>query len=88
MIHMSAALASEMSAFLFCIGPGLDLRPDGGLSWSTYVPLESRDGSFGIAMGYGLDGRRIWFPGRDKGFFSSPQRPDQLWAPSSLLPNG
>jgi hypothetical protein len=38
-------------------------------------------------MGYGLDGRGS-IPGRGKEFFSSPQRSDWLWDPSSLLSNG
>jgi hypothetical protein len=39
-----------------------------------------------ITMGYGLDG-----PGSIPGsvrFLSSPQRPDRLWGPPSLLSNG
>jgi hypothetical protein len=45
----------------------------------TYSPV-------GIATSYGLDG-----PGSIPGsvrFFSSPQRPDRLWGPPSLLSNG
>jgi hypothetical protein len=41
----------------------------------------------GIATGYGLDGRGS-IPGRGKRLFSTPQRPDRLWGPPSLLPNG
>jgi hypothetical protein len=42
----------------------------------------------GIATGlYGLEDRGS-IPGRGKRFFSSPQRPDRLWGPSSLLSNG
>jgi hypothetical protein len=38
-------------------------------------------------MGYRLDG---WgsIPGRGKRFFSSPQRPEKFWGPSSLISNG
>jgi hypothetical protein len=36
---------------------------------------------------YGLDGRDS-IPGRDKRFVSTPQRPDRLWGPPSLLSNG
>jgi hypothetical protein len=46
----------------------------------------SRDSSVGIATGYRLD-----CPGPIPGstrFFSSPQRQDRLWDPSSLMPNG
>jgi hypothetical protein len=46
----------------------------------------NRDSSVGIATGYRLDGRSS-IPGRDK-IFSSPQRPDRLWGPPSLLFNG
>jgi hypothetical protein len=35
---------------------------------------------------YGLDGQGS-IPGRDKKFFSIPQRSYRLWGPSSLLPN-
>jgi hypothetical protein len=38
--------------------------------------------SVGIVMGYRLDGSR------GKRFFSSPQNPDKLWGPPSLLSNG
>lgn len=40
-----------------------------------------------IAMGYEPDGRDS-IPERGKRLFSTPQRPDQLWAPPSLLLNG
>jgi hypothetical protein len=46
----------------------------------------SRGSSVGVVTGYGLD-----VPGSIPGsarFFSSPQRPDRLWGPSSLLSNG
>jgi hypothetical protein len=39
-----------------------------------------------IVTGYGLDGPSL-IPGRVK-FFSSPQHPDRLWGPPSLLSNG
>jgi hypothetical protein len=48
---------------------------------------KSKDGLFGIATGFGLDGQGS-LPGRSKKFFSTPQRPDQLWGPPSLLCNG
>jgi hypothetical protein len=49
----------------------------------------SRDSSVGIATGYGLDGRRVGVrvPVGPR-IFSSPHRPDRLWGPPSLLPNG
>jgi hypothetical protein len=47
----------------------------------------SRDASVGIVTGYRLDGRGS-IPGRGKIFFSSPQRPDRLLGPPSLLSNG
>jgi hypothetical protein len=51
------------------------------------VSCRSRDSSVGIPTGYGLDG---WgsLPGRGKRFFSTPQSPDRLWGPPSLLPSG
>jgi hypothetical protein len=47
----------------------------------------SRDNSVGIAMGYRMDGRGS-IPDTGKTLFSSPQRPDRLWGPPSLLSNG
>jgi hypothetical protein len=46
-----------------------------------------RDSSVGIATRYGLDGRDS-VPGRGRRSFSTPQRPDPLWGPPSLLSNG
>jgi hypothetical protein len=56
--------------------------------WSLiFYRLWIRDSLVSITMGYGLDG---WgsIPGRAKRFFSTPQHPDQLWGPPSLLLNG
>jgi hypothetical protein len=49
-------------------------------------PYASQDRSVDTAMGYRLDdwGSTL---GRDKIFFSSPQHPDWLWGPPSLLFN-
>jgi hypothetical protein len=45
--------------------------------------------SVGIAMGYGLNGRRIGFiSGRGKKFGSSSRRPDRLRGPPSFVANG
>jgi hypothetical protein len=43
----------------------------------------------GIATGYGLNDRGVGVrvPVGPR-IFCSPQRPDRLWGPSSLLPNG
>jgi hypothetical protein len=43
--------------------------------------------SVGIAAGYLLDGQG-WIPCRSQRFFSSPQRPDRLCDPPSILSNG
>jgi hypothetical protein len=49
----------------------------------------SRDSVVGIATGYGLDyrgvGVRVPVGSR---ILSSPSRPDRLWGPPNLLPNG
>jgi hypothetical protein len=49
----------------------------------------SRDSSVGIATRYGLNDRNVGVrvPAGSK-MFSSPQRPDRLWGPPSLLSNG
>jgi hypothetical protein len=51
--------------------------------------LRSRDNAVGMATGYGLDGRRVGVrvPVGSR-IFTSPRRPDWLWGPPSLLPNG
>jgi hypothetical protein len=46
----------------------------------------SQGNSVAIATDYGLYGRSL-IPGKNK-FFSSLQRPDQIWAQHSLLSNG
>jgi hypothetical protein len=48
---------------------------------------ESQDSSVGIVTANGLDGQGS-IPSRRKRFFSTPQHPDQLWAPPSLSPMG
>jgi hypothetical protein len=52
------------------------------LPWIQYI--RNRDSSADIGAGYRLDGRGS-IPGSGKNFFSSPQRPDRLWGPPSLL---
>jgi hypothetical protein len=52
-----------------------------------YTVNRSRDSSFGIAMGYGLDDQGSIHV-RGKRFFFSSRHPDQLWGPSSLLASG
>jgi hypothetical protein len=54
--------------------------------WRYTVWLLNADISVGIAKGYGLDGRGS-ISGRGKKFFFTPQRPDWLWDPPSLLYN-
>jgi hypothetical protein len=43
----------------------------------------------GIATGYGLDDREVGVrvPVTSR-IFCSPRRPDRVWGPPSLLPNG
>jgi hypothetical protein len=48
---------------------------------------DSQYSSMGTATGYGLDGRGS-IPGRVKRRFSTPQYPDRLWSPPSILSNG
>jgi hypothetical protein len=49
----------------------------------------SRSSVVGIATGYGLDdwGVEVRVPVGSR-IFSSPNRPDRLWGPPKLLPNG
>jgi hypothetical protein len=47
----------------------------------------SRDSSVVIVTGYRLEGLDS-IPVRGRNFFSFPQRPDQLWGPTSLLSKG
>jgi hypothetical protein len=60
-------------------------------SWSRSIlrGLPSYESSVGIATGYGMkDWRiRVRVPVGSR-IFPSPCRPDQLWGPPSLLPNG
>jgi hypothetical protein len=45
-----------------------------------------RDSTSGVATGYALEGPGSIFS--SERFISSPQRPDRLWGPPSLLSNG
>jgi hypothetical protein len=56
------------------------------LMWYITLWKRCQDSSVGIVTGYGLDGR-ILIPGRGKRFLSTPQCPDRLWGPPSLLSN-
>jgi hypothetical protein len=48
-----------------------------------------RGSAVDIATAYGLDERDVGVPSPDGvRMFSSPYRPDRLWAPPSLLSNG
>jgi hypothetical protein len=53
-------------------------------------PTDNRDSSLGIEtrLRAGRPRRLSSISGRDKRFFSSPQHPDELWGPPSLLFNG
>jgi hypothetical protein len=55
-------------------------------TFNRYSPIFS---SVGIATGYGLDDRGVGFrvPVGSR-IFSSPNSPDRLWGPPSLLYNG
>jgi hypothetical protein len=53
------------------------------MSYEYFVSYLS---SVSIATGYGLVGRGS-IPGRGKRLVSTPQRPDRLWGPPSLLYN-
>jgi hypothetical protein len=54
-----------------------------------YYSEDSRDSSVGIATGYGLDDRGVGVRVPvGSTIFSSPQHPDQLRCPLSLLSNG
>jgi hypothetical protein len=50
----------------------------------------SHDSSVGIALGYGLEdwGSKSSIPRGGWEYFSSPQGPERLWGPPSLLSNG
>jgi hypothetical protein len=52
----------------------------------SHCHYRSLDSSVSIATGYGLD---IWgsIPARGKKFVSTPQNPELLWGPPSLLSN-
>jgi hypothetical protein len=49
----------------------------------TICKNRSRGSSGSIVSDYGLDDRGS-IPGRGRGFFSQPLRPDRLWGPPSL----
>jgi hypothetical protein len=48
---------------------------------------KSQDTLVNIVTGHRLDGQGL-IPGKDKSFFCTPQRPDQLLDPHSLLSSG
>jgi hypothetical protein len=52
----------------------------------SHIIRKIRDSSELIATDYWLDGRDS-IPGRSKRFLSTPQSPDWLWGPTSLLSN-
>jgi hypothetical protein len=56
---------------------------------NTYHPIRSQSSVVGIATSYGVDDRRfgVRVPVGTR-IFSSPSRPDRLWGPPNLLPNG
>jgi hypothetical protein len=61
-----------VDSYPFCIGP----------CW-----IRSQDSSISVVTGYRLVSQGL-IPGRGKTFLSSPQHPDWLWGPHSLLTNG
>jgi hypothetical protein len=77
---------------IFCMKKGCVCTSVCGPKYSYLIrkssPLNLRHKvHVGNATSYELDGRGS-IPGRAKRFFSSPQRPDRLWSPLSLLHNG
>jgi hypothetical protein len=65
-------------------------KKDGKYSLAFYTGCpKSRDSVVGIATGYGLDdqGVGVGVP-LEARIFTSPCRPDRLWGPPSLPPNG
>jgi hypothetical protein len=58
-----------------------------GGEFLDYLSDWSRDSLVGMALSYGLDdrGSRVRMPA---GAGNSPPRPERLWGPPSLLPNG
>jgi hypothetical protein len=73
---LTASMCSADMDVTRCSGPSTD---------EITVPIYHRVG-VGIVMGYGLDGPGS-IPGSTR-FVSSPQHPDRLWGPPSLLFNG
>jgi hypothetical protein len=47
----------------------------------------NEDSSVCVARGYGLNGR-VSIPGKDEKFSFTPQLPDRLWSPPTLLSIG
>jgi hypothetical protein len=78
----SGIVPSSSSAFPACY-----IHLQSHTSWLAHAKntqwWRSRNSSVGIATAGEELGR-----GRGKIFFSSPQRPDRLWGPHSLLSNG
>jgi hypothetical protein len=57
--------------------------------YNVWRLIKRRDGTVGVATGYGLDDRGVGVRVAVKSrIFSSPCCPDQLWGPPSLLSNG
>jgi hypothetical protein len=52
-----------------------------------YYMKQSQGSSVSIVSDYGLNNWGL-IPGKDKGFFFQPLRPDWLWDPPRLLSNG
>jgi hypothetical protein len=57
------------------------------LLYTSFLASNLRDSLVGMATRCGLDGRGL-IAERGMRFFSTPQRPDRLWSPPSLLSNG
>jgi hypothetical protein len=90
LIHLDAAISELTTSWRNVNGKVMKLELDHFHQTITptnmSVNIYCTYSSVGIAMGYRMDGLDL-NPSSAR-FFSSPQHPDQLWGPPSLLFNG